>query len=258
MASLKFSLILFGLRMLLWWQSKIYKDFKDHLSQKQFTAQIQIKDKSIGRWFKFKNGNISSSTGIHAKPEVKLTFKNSKVAVELLMPLVMAFLLKKSINQLDQINALKDFNLTLDGPDELTLWFTQTLMKTQTVGLKLGVEVGDGVKRYTNMTNGGPVFIYVKNDKIIRITPIEFDDTDPDTWSINARGKTFKPPRRTSLAPHGMNWKSMVYSPDRILYPMKRVDFDPNGKRNQKNRGISGYERITWEEALDIVSINTY
>ena len=57
MASLKFSLILFGLRMLLWWQSKIYKDFKDHLSQKQFTAQIQIKDKSIGRWFKFKNGN---------------------------------------------------------------------------------------------------------------------------------------------------------------------------------------------------------
>ena len=254
MASLKFSLILFGLRMLLWWQSKIYKDFKDHLSQKQFTAQIQIKDKSKGRWFTFKNGNIASSTGIHAKPEVKLTFKNSKVAVELLMPLVMAFLLKKSINQLDQINALKDFNLTLDGPDELTLWFTQTLMKTQTVGLKLGVEVGDGVKRYTNMTNGGPVFIYVKNDKIIRITPIEFDDTDPDTWSINARGKTFKPPRRTSLAPHGMNWKSMVYSPDRILYPMKRVDFNPNGKRNHKNRGISGYERISWDEALDIVS----
>ena len=31
MASLKFSLILFGLRMLLWWQSKIYKDFRDHL-----------------------------------------------------------------------------------------------------------------------------------------------------------------------------------------------------------------------------------
>ena len=74
---------------------------------------------------------------------------------------------QKSINQLDQINALKDFNLTLDGPDEFTLWFTQTLMKTQTNGLKHGVEVGDGVKRFTNMTNGGPVFIYVKNDKIL-------------------------------------------------------------------------------------------
>ena len=74
------------------------------------------------------------------------------------------------------------------------------------------------------------------------------------TWSISARGKTFKPPRKTTLAPHGMNWKSMVYSPDRLLYPMKRVDFNPNGKRNQKNRGVSGYERISWEEALDIVT----
>ena len=254
MASFKFSLILLGLRLLLWWQSITYKEFKKHLSQKNFTAQIQVKDKTIGRWFTFKNGKILSSSGIKNKPEVTLTFKDSKVAVGLLMPLVMAFLLKKSINQLDQINALKDFNLTLDGPDELTLWFTQTLMKTQTNGLKFGVDVGDGVKRYTNMTNGGPVFIYVKNDKIIRITPIEFDDKDPETWTISARGKTFKPPRKTTLAPHGMNWKSMVYSPDRLLYPMKRVDFNVNGKRNQKNRGISGYERISWDEALNIVT----
>ena len=35
---------------------------------------------------------------------------------------------------------------------------------------------------------------------------------------------------------------------------MKRVDFDPNGKRNCQNRGISGYDRISWEEALDIVA----
>jgi len=35
---------------------------------------------------------------------------------------------------------------------------------------------------------------------------------------------------------------------------MKRVDFDPNGERNCRNRGISGYERISWEEATDIVS----
>ncbi len=254
MAAIKFSLILFGLRALLLWQSLIYKKFKDHLSEKNFTAQIQTKDQSIGRWLTFNNGSVISSSGFHQKPEVVLSFKNANVAVELLMPLVMAFLLKKSINQLDQINALKDFNLTLDGPDELTLWFTQTLMKTQTNGLKFGIDVGDGVVRYTNMTNGGPVFLYVKNDKIIRITPIEFDHNDPETWTISARGKKFRPPRKTSLAPHGMNWKSMVYSPDRLLYPMKRIDFDPDGKRNQKNRGNSGYERISWDEALNIVS----
>ena len=254
MATIKFSLILFGLRVLLSWQSLIYKKFRDHLSEKNFTAQIQTKDQSIGRWITFSNGSIISSSGFHQKPEVVLSFKNENVAVELLMPLVMAFLLKKSINQLDQINALKDFNLTLDGPDELTLWFTQTLMKTQTNGLQFGVDVGDGVVRYTNMTNGGPVFLYVKKDKIIRITPIEFDHNDPETWSISARGKKFTPPRKTTLTPHGMNWKSMVYSPDRLLYPMKRIDFDPDGKRNQKNRGISGYERISWDEALNIVS----
>ena len=254
MAAIKFSLILFGLRVLLSWQSLIYKKFRVHLSEKNFTAQIQTKDQSIGRWITFNNGSIASSSGFHQKPEVVLSFKNENVAVELLMPLVLAFLLKKSINQLDQINALKDFNLTLDGPDELTLWFTQTLMKTQTNGLQFGIDVGDGVVRYTNMTNGGPVFLYVKNDKIIRITPIEFDHNDPETWSISARGKKFTPPRKTTLTPHGMNWKSMVYSPDRLLYPMKRIDFDPDGKRNQKNRGISGYERISWDEALNIVT----
>jgi hypothetical protein len=35
---------------------------------------------------------------------------------------------------------------------------------------------------------------------------------------------------------------------------MKRKDFDPKGKRNQEKRGLSGYERISWDEALDIVS----
>ncbi|MBQ1285735.1 MAG: molybdopterin-dependent oxidoreductase, partial [Lachnospiraceae bacterium] len=46
----------------------------------------------------------------------------------------------------------------------------------------------------------------------------------------------------------------MVYSPDRCLYPMKRVDFDPDGDRHYENRGVSGYERISWDEALDIVA----
>ena len=254
MSSLTFSFILFGLKILLFWQSIRFKKFRIHVAEKNFTAQIKSRDNSVGRWFKFENGRIKSSSGINNEAEVVLTFKNPKIACNLLMPLVMAFLLKKSINQLDQINALKDFVLTMDGPDELTLWFTQTLMKTQTIHLKFGTDLGNGEVRYTNMTNGGPVFIYVKNNKIIRITHIDFDSSDPETWSIVARGKTFKPPRKTTLAPHGQNWKSMVYSPDRLLYPMKRVDFNPNGNRNHKNRGISGYERISWDEAIKIVT----
>jgi trimethylamine-N-oxide reductase (cytochrome c) len=34
---------------------------------------------------------------------------------------------------------------------------------------------------------------------------------------------------------------------------MKRVDFDPNGARNPQNRGKSPHQRITWDEALDMV-----
>ena len=35
---------------------------------------------------------------------------------------------------------------------------------------------------------------------------------------------------------------------------MKRVDFDPTGERNIQNRGKSGYEPISWDEALDEVA----
>ena len=121
-------------------------------------------------------------------------------------------------------------------------------------GWRYGVDAGNGETRYVNMANGGPLFVYVKDGKIVRMTPIDFDDRDPQPWTIKAKGKEFTPPRRTSLAPHGQTVKSTIYSPDRILYPMKRVDFDPNGERNPQNRGVSGYERISWDEALDIVA----
>ena len=40
---------------------------------------------------------------------------------------------------------------------------------------------------------------------------------------------------------------------NRIKYPYKRIDFDPDGERHAENRGKAGYERISWDEALDIV-----
>jgi hypothetical protein len=186
MGSLKFSIILFGLRLLLWIQALRYQEFKDRLKEKNFTAQMKTKDNSVGRWFTFKDGKISSGMGIQESAEIVLTFKTAEIAARLLMP---------PIDQLEQINAMKDFLLSLEGPDELALWFTQTVMKTQTVGWKYGVDMGDGMTRYTNMTNGGPVFLYVKNNKLIRMTPIDFDDSDPDTFTIKARGNNPCTPR---------------------------------------------------------------
>ena len=97
----------------------------------------------------------------------------------------------------------------------------------------------------------------VKGGKLLRIRPLHYDwkykPSDYKPWKIEARGKVFEPTSKSLLAPFGLGYKKRIYSPNRILYPMKRVDWDPNGERNPQNRGISKYERISWDEALDIV-----
>jgi len=110
------------------------------------------------------------------------------------------------------------------------------------------------VERLTNCSTGGPMFVYVKDGRIIRVTPIELDENDASSWEIEARGKKFAPARKTTLSPYTLAWRSLIYSPKRLLYPMKRVDFDPEGNRNCTKRGESGYERISWDEAADIVT----
>ena len=71
---------------------------------------------------------------------------------------------------------------------------------------------------------------------------------------MDARGRTFEPSMKTLIPPYSLAYKKRVYSPARIRYPMKRVDLDPNGERNPQNRGVSKYERISWDEALDIIT----
>ena len=110
------------------------------------------------------------------------------------------------------------------------------------------------VTRLTQLTSGGPVFVDVEAGKIVRITPLLFDDSDGPSWSIQARGRSFAPPRKTTLSPYSVAHRSTIYSPKRILTPLRRADFDPRGKRNIENRGSSGYKPISWDEALDTVA----
>jgi len=98
----------------------------------------------------------------------------------------------------------------------------------------------------------------VKDGKIIRIRPMHYDwkyaPKEMNPWKMESRGKTFEPSMKTLLPPYSIAYKNRVYSPARILYPMMRVDFDPNGNRNPQNRGISKYKRISWDQALDIIT----
>ena len=157
-ATVKFSIILFALSLLLKWQAWRHPAFRDRLKERNFVAQFLARDEETGRWFAFRDGKFSSGAGRHAHPDIKLLFKNAALGAKLLTP---------PINWLDQINAQKDFKLTVDGPEDLTNWFAQTLMMAQTVGWKFGTKMPDGMMRYCNMTNGGPVFVYVKDGKIV-------------------------------------------------------------------------------------------
>lgn len=240
-----FSLILAGLGRLLKYKARRHPAFRARLKERDLTAQIMARDERVGRWFRLRGGVLTSRRGIHPAPDVTIAFKTARLGASMLMP---------PIDWLDQINAQKDFKLTVEGEEDLTNWFAQTIMMSQTVGWKFGTRMPDGTMRYCNMTNGGPVFVYVRDGRIVRMTPIDFDESDPQPWTIAARGLAFTPPRKTTLAPHGQNAKSIVYSPDRLLTPMKRVDFDPDGARNPQNRGKSGYVAISWDEALDLVT----
>jgi len=71
---------------------------------------------------------------------------------------------------------------------------------------------------------------------------------------MEVRGKVFKPLMKTLLPPLSLAYKKRIYSPNRIKYPLKRVDWDPNGERHPENRGKSKFKRISWDEALEIVA----
>ncbi len=72
--------------------------------------------------------------------------------------------------------------------------------------------------------NGCGVLLYVKNGKLIKV------EGDPDS-----------PFSRGRLCPRCLSLTQVVYHPDRLKYPLKRV-----GKR-----GEGKWERITWDEAFD-------
>ncbi|MEG0504988.1 MAG: molybdopterin-dependent oxidoreductase, partial [Raoultibacter sp.] len=97
-----------------------------------------------------------------------------------------------------------------------------------------------------------------ENDKIIRIRPFHFDEKytpeDLNAWKIEARGKTFEPGFKTLMSPLSLSYKKRVYSKNRIPYPLKREDWDPEGERNPQNRGKSGYVRISWDEAAELAA----
>ena len=103
-----------------------------------------------------------------------------------------------------------------------------------------------------------PSAVDTKNGKIVRIRPLDYDSKytkeEINPWKVENNGKTFEPLMKSLPSPYMLAYKKRTYSPNRIKYPLKRVDWDPSGERNPQNRGISKYKRISWDEATDIIA----
>lgn len=72
---------------------------------------------------------------------------------------------------------------------------------------------------------------HVKDGTVVRISTDTHDGGDPST-----------PPLRACV--RGRNYRKMLYHPDRLKYPMKRVG----------QRGEGKFERISWEEAIETIA----
>jgi trimethylamine-N-oxide reductase (cytochrome c) len=210
-----------------------------------YTAQLRARDGRLGRLFLVGKTIRSRVARPDDVADVVFEFVSAREALRSMLP---------PVDWGERIHAGKNFKFVATGEDRKVSHFMQVLNSLNRFGWRAGTRMRDGTVRYTSMTNGGPIFVYVKGGRILRTTPIDLGPGDPDSWTIKARGRTFTPPRKATVAPHALHWRSLVHSKDRNLYPIKRVDFNPDGERNPHMRGISGYERISWDEATAIVA----
>jgi molybdopterin guanine dinucleotide-containing S/N-oxide reductase-like protein len=110
----------------------------------------------------------------------------------------------------------------------------------------------------STQTGGCPCAVDVSDNKIIRIRPLHYDwkykREDFNPWKFQRNGKVLEPLMKSLPAPFSLAYKKRVYSPNRILYPLKRIDWDPNGERHPENRGKSKFKRISWEEISRLIA----
>lgn len=230
-------------------KAKRYPRFAARLGEHDLTAQIRTERGDEGRFYRLEGGTLVSQAGVAEDPDVELVFRSAEVALKVLRP---------DRDHAAWVEGVKNLSVRLVGDESEALWFHEVLLGAMEApvyfGDGYGVDIGNGMRRLTNGTTGGPLFVYVKSGKIIRMTPMDLADDDPPPWTIRAKGHIFSPPRRMTIGTHGSGWKALIYSKDRNLRPMRRVDFDPDGERNIRNRGKSGYEPIGWDEAYRVVA----
>ncbi len=83
----------------------------------------------------------------------------------------------------------------------------------------------------------------VKNGEVVRMGTDQSHDDSPDCPQLRACAR-------------GRALRGMIFGADRIKYPMKRKNWQPGGGENAHGelRGKDEWERISWDEALDLIA----
>ena len=111
-------------------------------------------------------------------------------------------------------------------------------------------------------TGGEPTAVDSKDGKIVRIRPLHIDEKytheelADSMWELEVDGKKFRPEYKAAPNYMALAYKERVYSKNRVMKPLKRVDWEPGGDpatMNAANRGKSKFVEISWDEALDIM-----
>jgi hypothetical protein len=149
--------------------AKRHAQFRAQLDRHDAVIQIQLRDGSICRHFTVRGGKLHAHAGMAERPDVVMSFKDVATALAMLNP---------DPDMGTVVHAAKNFKVVVMGPDHLATWWMQTLNAMAKSGLQFGTPMPDGTHRYTNLTNGGPLFVYVRDARIVRVTPIEYDSQD--------------------------------------------------------------------------------
>ena len=106
--------------------------------------------------------------------------------------------------------------------------------------------------------NSNTSCVDVKDGRIVRIRPLHLDEAytkeELNYYYLKKGEHVFEPGFKTLIPPFSIAYKNRAYSGNRVPSPLIRVDWDPKGERNPQNRGISKYRKISWDEALEIIS----
>ena len=98
-----------------------------------------------------------------------------------------------------------------------------------------------------------PLVAEVEDGRIVTSRPF-FIPEDVRRYEIRTTERgSYQRSRKEVQMPLAFAWKQRIYSDSRVRYPLLREDWSPEN-RNTEGRGRSGYKRISWEQALDIVT----